>query len=111
VSSMLDTRLLEFALAIPPVPWCQRKEIVRVAFRDELPAEVLRRPKATLRSYDDAQVASWRATRPCERLELSARTREFVNGDRALDSLRRGSAVEVLRAWRVLALDRWLRDH
>ncbi len=107
---LLDTRLLEFALAIPPVPWCQRKEIVRVAFRDELPAEVLRRPKTTLRGYDEAQIAVWRAARPCERLELSARTREFVDGDSALDHLRRGSATEVLGAWRVLALDHWLRD-
>jgi asparagine synthase (glutamine-hydrolysing) len=107
---LLDTRVLEFALAIPPVPWCQRKEIVRVAFRDELPAGVLRRPKTTLQGYDEAQVASWRAARPWERLELSARTREFVDGDLALDHLKRGSAAEVLRAWRVLALDRWLGD-
>jgi asparagine synthase (glutamine-hydrolysing) len=107
---LLDTRLLEFALAIPPVPWCQRKEIVRVAFRDELPAGVLRRPKTTLRGYDEAQVASWRAARSCERLALSSRTLEFVDGDRVLDQLTRGSATGTLCAWRVLALDRWLRD-
>ena len=105
----LDLRVLEFALAIPPVPWCQRKELMRRAFRGELPDEVLRRPKTTLTGYDDAQVAMWRAAQDWRPLELAPRTNEFVDSAGLLDYLRVGSTSQVLAAWRVLALDRWLR--
>jgi asparagine synthase (glutamine-hydrolysing) len=106
----LDTRVLEFALAIPPVPWCQKKELMRVAFRDELPEEVLGRPKTPLGAFDEAQVARWRARRSPITLALAPRTAEFVDTARILDYLKSGSTEQVLAAWRVLALDRWLRD-
>ncbi|MFI5312317.1 MAG: asparagine synthetase B family protein [Gemmatimonadales bacterium] len=107
---LLDTRVLEYVLSIPPVPWCQRKELVRVAFRDELPTDVVARPKTSLPGYGEAQVARWRAAWRPERCVISSRVDPFVDTDRALEYLNSGSAEQVLRAWRVLALDRWLGD-
>ncbi len=41
-----DLRLVEYLLAIPPVPWCLNKTLLRLAMRGMLPAQILRRPKA-----------------------------------------------------------------
>jgi asparagine synthase (glutamine-hydrolysing) len=47
----LDLRLIRFMLSVPALPWCRAKYLLRLAARDELPDEVLRRPKAPL-SFD-----------------------------------------------------------
>lgn len=44
----LDLRLLRYMLAVPAVPWCRTKYIVRRAMRGTLPDAVLRRPKSPL---------------------------------------------------------------
>ncbi|MCL1472310.1 asparagine synthase-related protein [Argonema antarcticum] len=43
-----DLRLVNYLLAIPPVPWCLHKELMRVAMRGILPESVRRRPKSPL---------------------------------------------------------------
>jgi asparagine synthase (glutamine-hydrolysing) len=107
---LLDTRVLEFALAIPPVPWCQRKEIVRAAFRADLPVSVTARRKQTLSGYDEAQVALWRRETGTRSLALCDRTREYVDVDAASRAVASDDPFEVARAWRVWELDRWFRD-
>jgi asparagine synthase (glutamine-hydrolysing) len=46
----LDLRVLRFCLALPAVPWCRRKLVLRHAMRDRLPLPVLRRDKTPLSS-------------------------------------------------------------
>ncbi len=41
-----DLRVLTWLLAIPPVPWCDHKEVLRSAMAGLLPGPVRRRPKA-----------------------------------------------------------------
>jgi len=43
-----DLRLIAFLLALPPVPWCVDKQIIRHVLTDRLPAAVVDRPKAPL---------------------------------------------------------------
>ncbi len=43
---LFDLRLQRFFLRLPMFPWCADKELLRVAMRDRLPKEILRRPKA-----------------------------------------------------------------
>jgi asparagine synthase (glutamine-hydrolysing) len=47
----LDIRVLRFLLRLPVVPWCRGKYLLRYAFRDVLPATVLRRPKTPLSGH------------------------------------------------------------
>jgi len=42
----MDLRILRFLLAIPTLPWCRSKYLLRRAMRGVLPEPVLRRPKA-----------------------------------------------------------------
>jgi asparagine synthase (glutamine-hydrolysing) len=44
----LDLRLVDYLLAIPPMPWCVDKHILRLAMRETLPNPVRLRPKAPL---------------------------------------------------------------
>jgi asparagine synthase (glutamine-hydrolysing) len=106
---LLDTRVIEFVFSIPPVPWCQRKELVRRAFRGDLPSEVLARKKTPLRGFYEFQVAQWRASRCRSTTAFAEAIHEFVDTRSVVHTLQTGPVEGVLAAWRVLALDRWLR--
>jgi asparagine synthase (glutamine-hydrolysing) len=43
-----DVRLVKFVLAIPPLPWCANKEILRTSMRGLLPEVIRLRPKTPL---------------------------------------------------------------
>lgn len=42
----LDLRMIRFMLSLPPIPWCVRKHLQRLAMQNALPIEVLQRPKS-----------------------------------------------------------------
>ena len=60
-----DLRLLEFVLAIPPVPWLEDKHLLRAAMGERLPEGVRTRPKTvmpgdvTLEQQKQAGVPGW----------------------------------------------------
>jgi asparagine synthase (glutamine-hydrolysing) len=106
---LLDTRLLEFVLAVPPVPWCQKKELEREAFRDELPAPIIQRPKTTFAGTNDPEIAMWRSATRNRQWPITEHTAQFVDADVFRDTLDRAPGEGVAIAWRVLQLDQWLR--
>jgi asparagine synthase (glutamine-hydrolysing) len=106
---LLDTRVIEFVFSIPPLPWCQRKELLRRAFTVELTDSIVTRPKSPLRGFYEGQVERWRATKRTSSIVLSDTLIEFVDASQVLATLRGGSTLDVLAAWRVLILDQWLR--
>ena len=105
---MLDTRLLEFVLAIPPIPWCQRKTLVRRAFRGALPDEVLRRPKSPVGGFTEAQIARWRSTQPALPTGFDARMEMYVDTAKLRKDLPAASTLNTLAVWRAIELDQWL---
>ena len=107
---LLDARVVAFVFALPPIPWCQRKYLMRRSFRGALPEDVLRRPKTPVRGYFEAQVARWRASGGVAR-EVSDAVDPFVDRERWRAVIERSPDTEaVLAAWRVYELDRWLRQ-
>ena len=106
---LLDQRVLRFALSLPPLPWCQQKEVWRRAWRGMLPHAVLDRPKTAQRGVIEAQVARWRAATPAPQT-LDPRVAEFVDTALLRRMLKEGSAADASTAWRVLQLDHWLRS-
>jgi len=56
----LDLRVLQFMLAVPPVPWGWKKHLIRASMRDRLPRAVLDREKTPLACYPE--IATMRAT-------------------------------------------------
>lgn len=55
----LDVRLVEYLMAIPPIPWCVNKQIVRESMQGRLPDRIRRRRKTPLAG--DPLVAHLRA--------------------------------------------------
>lgn len=102
-----DPRLLEVAFAIPPVPWCQEKTLLRRAMRDALPPAVLARPKTPQAGFLEARVAQWRAAGLAD-TPISPRVAPWVDVDAVRRVLREGAPYDVLDAWRVLQVDAWL---
>ncbi|MDQ3605459.1 MAG: asparagine synthase-related protein [Gemmatimonadota bacterium] len=42
---LIDLRVVEYLLSLPPVPWCVNKHLFRMALRGVVPDAVVRRPK------------------------------------------------------------------
>jgi asparagine synthase (glutamine-hydrolysing) len=75
----LDVRLVSFLMAVPPLPWCVDKRLLRVAMRGSLPDALLRRPKSPLaadplRAHLQMIDCSW-----LDRFDPSPQLARFVN--------------------------------
>jgi asparagine synthase (glutamine-hydrolysing) len=106
----LDVRLIRFALAVPPIPWLQRKHLLREAARGLIPDSIRLTAKRGLPGVYEARARQWwsRDPSPFEPCEAFAR---YVDV-RALPSVdRSSSAAEVRLHLRLRILDRWLRAH
>jgi asparagine synthase (glutamine-hydrolysing) len=101
----LDLRLLQYMLALPAMPWCRNKLIIRRAMGAELPGDVLRRRKTTMPvSADWARVVASGFPRLVPAPGLSA----YVNANRVPSAP--GDVVELRAALRPIGLNYWLQD-
>ncbi|HEY1909793.1 MAG TPA: asparagine synthase-related protein [Vicinamibacterales bacterium] len=101
----LDLRLLQYMLAVPVMPWCRNKLIIRRAMRGALPGEVLRRKKTSVGVNPDfvRVVASG-----MPRLTPSPDLSRYVNPDKIPTAPT--SVPEMRAALRALGLNYWLRE-
>ncbi len=108
-----DLRLLEFVLAIPPVPWLDRKHVLRAAMGDRLPDVVRERPK-TVMAGDVVQRQNARAGVPEWELDLLGRPElePYVDQD-WLRAVQRETAAARAHIWATqrppVQLAYWLR--
>jgi len=101
----LDLRLLQYLLALPAMPWCRNKLIIRRSMRRALPGDVLRRKKASIPvSPDFVRIR----TSGLPRLMPSPDLLRYVNPDKVPVAPR--STVELRAAIRPLGLNYWLHD-
>jgi asparagine synthase (glutamine-hydrolysing) len=101
----LDLRLLQFMLALPAMPWCRNKLIIRRSMRAALPDEVLRRKKATLQVSPDFQRV---LTSGFPRLVPSPDLLRYANPAKIPRAP--GTSLELRSALRPLGLNYWLQD-
>jgi asparagine synthase (glutamine-hydrolysing) len=101
----LDVRLLQYMLALPAMPWCRNKLIIRRSMRRALPDDVLRRKKAGIPvSPDFIRIQ----TSGLPRLVPSFELLRYVEPNKV--PLAPRSTVELRAAIRPLGLNYWLRD-
>jgi asparagine synthase (glutamine-hydrolysing) len=99
----LDTRVVEAAMAMPPVPWLVNKHVVRELLRGRVSETIRRRPKTYLRG-DPYQVAL-----PLARsLEIDAASR-YVDPVAFRETLREAHTLSNMTL-RAVALEYWLRE-
>jgi len=80
----LDVRLLRYLLAIPTIPWCCNKHLLRRAMRGALPERVLCRPKSPAAGDPDFERARrW----GMPQLPASKALSEYINPQRIPRSL------------------------
>jgi asparagine synthase (glutamine-hydrolysing) len=100
-----DLRLLRYMLAVPAMPWCRNKLLIRTAMRSALPAAVLDRRKTTLRLNPDFQrvlASGFPQLSPVPALV------QYVN-PAAVPSMPE-SVLEMRSAMRPLGLNHWLQN-
>jgi asparagine synthase (glutamine-hydrolysing) len=101
----LDLRLLRYMLALPAMPWCRNKLIIRRSMRTALPRDVLRRKKAAVRGSPDFNRV--RAS-GLPALVPSPDLLRYVTPGRVPSVP--GTALELRAALRPLGLNYWLRN-
>ena len=104
----LDLRLVEYLLAIPAVPWCVNKHILRCAMKNKLPDAVLNRPKTGLSGDPALQLVRRASVRWLDSFEVSPQLRAFVNLDRRRPLIEEETSDRLWASLRVFALNYWL---
>jgi asparagine synthase (glutamine-hydrolysing) len=76
---LIDVRLVEYLLAIPPVPWCVKKEILKIAMADKLPERILSRPKTPLAGDPAVRLVEESSVEWLHRFRATPKLKDFVN--------------------------------
>lgn len=74
-----DLRLVNYLLAIPPVPWCLHKELMRQAMRGILPEEVRLRPKTPMQGDPLSVLLGQPEAQWVDRFEATPALANYVN--------------------------------
>ena len=77
-----DLRVLTYLLAIPPLPWCDNKEVLRSAMAGSLPDAVRLRPKAYLAPDPNFAVLRREESAWVDRFEAAPELEAYVVRDR-----------------------------
>jgi asparagine synthase (glutamine-hydrolysing) len=107
---ILDTRVVRYVFSVPGIPWCQHKQLPRVAYRGILPDQVLDRPKTPLAGFYEALVQSWRDRIGDHLPVTSFMPREWIDWTAWHETLSVGRPSDVMVAWHVVQLDAWLGE-
>jgi asparagine synthase (glutamine-hydrolysing) len=108
----MDLRMVRYLLAVPPIPWCADKHLVRQAMHSKLPERVRRRPKMPLAGdpvseYLKSSPEWWRA-----QPNFVPDIEEFVEEDALWRNIE-GGCDGVYMNWinlRPFALNYWLHN-
>ena len=76
---LLDVRVVNFALTLPPIPWCVDKTLLREAGRGLLPEVIRCRPKAPLASNPELELLRKPEAKWLDRLEPAPELVAYVN--------------------------------
>ena len=103
-----DVRLVEYLLAIPPMPWCFDKTILRLAMRGVLPDAVRLRPKAVAAGDAVVAVLGRPAAQWVDRFEPVPALGAYVRRDRVPRLYGEEDSASVWSGLRPLCLNYWL---
>jgi asparagine synthase (glutamine-hydrolysing) len=104
----LDLRLIEYALAAPPIPWMQHKRLLREAAHGLLPDAVRTAPKRGMPGLHEARLTQWWARGPVEFRPSEALAR-YLDVGKLPKVVARSRTDDAFAHLRLRVLDRWLR--
>jgi asparagine synthase (glutamine-hydrolysing) len=103
----LDVRLVSYLLALPPLPWCIDKHILRVAMRGHLPDAIRLRAKAPLAGDPLRATLLESGERRLDLSDASPNLLRFVDR-KAMPIVAGGRDEEAWRQMRLISLNQWL---
>lgn len=106
---LLDLRVLQYLLRLPPVPWCVEKKLCRLAMQGLLPEKILKRPKTPvpgdmLGAYEEKL---WRPSLPAD---APAALKTFVNWAKWCETFQRAQGFHSWLDFRPLSLLKWFES-
>jgi asparagine synthase (glutamine-hydrolysing) len=104
-----DLRVLKFLLALPSLPWCSDKEILRRAARGILPDAVRLRKKSPLSSDPIVALLQQPEAAWVDTFEPAPELLEYVRRDRIQPVYRTSDAGQAWTHLRPLSLNFWLQ--
>jgi asparagine synthase (glutamine-hydrolysing) len=109
---LLDLRVVEFMLALPPVPWCVEKGMLRAFLKDRLPPVIWRRRKEALQGDPVALKLQAGSGVLRESLDIreDAPVREFVSIHGSFSELVSGGKVDLHFVLRAVILNHWVKQ-
>lgn len=107
---LLDSRVIEYVLSVPPIPWCQRKELARAAYVTELPRSVLTRRKTVLPPLQPLVAENWVRGGQPGLSALEGPVASYVDVPQLRSIFREGSPAAMEDAWVALHLGKWLKS-
>jgi asparagine synthase (glutamine-hydrolysing) len=105
----LDLRVIAYCLALPPFPWCVRKEMLRRAMRGVLPEGVRSRPKTPLAGFPYLKHLARQESRWVDRFEACAQSAQYIDRAKVPSACDEPDSDAAWVNLRPLSLDRWLR--
>jgi asparagine synthase (glutamine-hydrolysing) len=103
-----DLRVLTYLLAIPPLPWCDNKEVLRSAMFGLLPESVRRRPKTPLRGDFRSELLCRDASAWVDRFEADSELARYVVRERIPPLSGERDSDAIWTNLRPLSLNFWL---
>ncbi len=104
-----DVRLINFVLALPPLPWCVDKIMLREAGQELLPKPILRRPKTPLAGDPELELVRRPEARWLDEFIAVSELEEFVDRKAIPPLTFESDASRVWTNLRPLSLNYWLR--
>ncbi|MEO6723813.1 MAG: asparagine synthase-related protein [Blastocatellia bacterium] len=107
---LFDPRLVEYLLAIPPIPWCVNKELFRVSMQGWLPDEIRYRKKSPLAGNAVYELLQQKGNEWVDNFSPTPMLEKFVDR-RAIPKL--VGEQDVNQLWlniRPLGLNMWLQN-
>jgi asparagine synthase (glutamine-hydrolysing) len=103
-----DLRLLTYALALPPLPWCTDKLVLREAGDGLLPEEIRRRPKSPMVACPVAELLRQPRTAWINRVQLAPGMDRYIDKDAFFPLTPEGNSFSLEQKLRALSLNFWL---
>ena len=107
---LLDLRLLEFSMSLPPLPWCVKKEILRSAMKGLLPEPVRLRPKTPLAGSPGLQMLRQAGAQWVDSFLPAPGLASYIVREKIPVTRDSGNLQEAWTNLRPLSLNFWLRN-
>lgn len=106
---LMDLRLLDYCLALPPLPWCVKKEILRAAMRGVLPELVRLRPKTPRAGWPHLELLRQTDAQWVDQFVAAPETARYVDRGRIPRVWRETDPDTAWLNLRPLSLDFWIQ--